>query len=112
MCIRDSLNGAGAFDRECENYVSRMNPQVQIVEQGSEVYLEFDADQGLLELSAPVASTETLGFTRITNAIFDDPNGNSIVLDTDLVGNKRTDAPNAGPIEGLKEGHNRMKIWG
>ena len=34
------------------------------------------------------------------------------VLDTDLVGNKRTDAPNAGPIEGLKEGHNRMKIWG
>ncbi|PWL71861.1 MAG: hypothetical protein DBY25_03660 [Clostridiales bacterium] len=106
------LNGAGAFDRECENYVSRMNPQVQIVEQGSEVYLEFDADQGLLELSAPVASTETLGFTRITNAIFDDPNGNSIVLDTDLVGNKRTDAPNAGPIEGLKEGHNRMKIWG
>ena len=66
-----------------------MNPQVQIVEQDGAVYLEFDADQGLLELSAPVASTETLGFTVVTNAVYDDQTATPLCWTPTFVGNKR-----------------------
>lgn len=106
------LNGAGAFDREQENYISKTNPQVKVVEENGAVYLEFHASKELLELKAPIASTGTLGFTRISNAVFDDPNGNPIVLDTDYNGRKRGTTANAGPIDGLKDGLNRVKVWG
>jgi hypothetical protein len=49
---------------------------------------------------------------RIVDAIFDDPNGEPIVLDTDYTGAHRAEKPVVGPVEGLKAGFNRMKVWG
>ena len=56
--------------------------------------------------------TETLGSTRLDEGIYDAPDGSAIVLDTDLVGNKRAAVPTVGPLEGLKAGQNRVKVWG
>ena len=49
---------------------------------------------------------------RIADAVYDDPDGNPIVIDVDLNGVKRGEHPTVGPVEGLKAGFNRVKVWG
>jgi hypothetical protein len=106
------FNGAEGFDREKDSYTdSAFNPAVNILEEGSKVYLELNIKKEMLDIPAKVASTETLGTVRIVDAIFDDPNGNPILLNLDYLGSCRSEKPTVGPIEGLKSGFNRIKIW-
>lgn len=106
------LNGAEAFDREQEKFVSAADPQVKIITEGGTTYLELIAEKGMLGLAAPVVDTEKLGMVRIVDAPFENPDGTPIVFDTDYNGSKRGANANVGPIEGLKEGLNRIKVWG
>lgn len=107
------FNGAEGFDREKNGYVDKaFDPGVKILEEGSEVYLEINIKKELLDIPAKIASTETLGTVRIVDAIFDDPNANPITLDLDYNGARRSEKPVVGPIEGLKSGVNRIKVWG
>ncbi len=107
------LNGAEGFDREKGGYADKaFDPGVKIVEDGDEVFLEINMNEALLDVPTKIASTETLGTVRIVDAIFDDPHGNPIVLDTDYVGARRSEKPVVGPIEKLKAGVNRIKVWG
>lgn len=107
------LNGAENFNREKDCYINKtFDPKVKIVEEGNEVYLEMDVAKGMLDMPSKVVTTETLGTTRIVDAIYDDPDGNQIVFDTDYTGAKRTEKPVVGPIQGLKAGANRIKVWG
>jgi len=107
------LNGAEGFDREKVSYAGKaFDPGVKIVEEGAEVYLEMNLPTEMLDIPAKIVTTETLGTVRIVDAIFDDPDGNPIVLDTDYTGAQRPENPIVGPVEGLKPGFNRIKIWG
>ncbi len=107
------LNGAEGYQREKDAWTdSAFNPGVKIVEEGDEVFLEMNAEKEMFDLSTKTVSTETLGTARIVDAIFDDPDGNPITMDTDYRGAHRTEKPVAGPIEGLKPGFNRVKVWG
>lgn len=107
------LNGAEGFNREKNGYHSRaFDPGVKIAEEGDTVYLEINAEKAMLDIPAKIVSTETLGTVRIVDAIYDDPNGGQIVLDTDYTGARRAEKPAAGPIEGLKPGPNRIRVWG
>jgi hypothetical protein len=107
------FNGAEGFNREKDGYTDkRFDPNVKIVEDGKDVYLEINIKQELFDIPAKIASTETLGTVRIVDAIFDDPNGNPIVLNLDYKGAFRSEKPVVGPIEGLKPGLNRIKVWG
>ena len=107
------FNGAEGFDREKDGYTDKaFDPGVKILDEGGEVYLEFNIQKELLDVPAKIASTETLGTVRIVDAIFDDPNGKPIILDRDYTGARRTEKPVVGPIEGLKTGFNRIKVWG
>ena len=49
---------------------------------------------------------------RIVEAAYEDPTGAPITLDTDYNNNPRKTRPTVGPLENLKEGYNRIKIWG
>lgn len=107
------FNGAQGFDREKDGYTDKeFDPGVKILEEGNEVYLEINIKKDLLDVPAKIASTETLGTVRIVDAIFDDPNGKPIVLNLDYLGVPRSEKPVVGPIEGLKAGINRIKVWG
>lgn len=44
------LKGAGAFDREKENYISQADPQVKIVSEGDAVYLEMNVEKEMLSI--------------------------------------------------------------
>jgi len=107
------FKGAEGFEREKVGYTDKtFDPGVKILEEGSEVYLEINVKKEMLDVPAKIVSTKTLGTVRIVDAIFDDPNGNLIVLDRDYMGASRSEKPVVGPIEGLKPGANRIKVWG
>ena len=107
------FNGAEGFNRENDGYTDKMfDPCVKVIEESSEVYLEIHIPKEMLEIAANIASTSTLGTVRIVDAIFDDPNAQPIILDTDYLGKPRSEKPVVGPIEGLKPGNNRFKVWG
>ena len=107
------LNRAESFDREKDGYTDKaFDPGVKILEEGSKVYLEINIQQEMFEIPTRIASTETLGTVRIVDAIFDDPDGNPIIINSDYLGALRSEKPVVGPIEGLKAGTNRIKVWG
>ena len=107
------FNGAEGFDREKDGYTDKeFDPRVKIAEEDNKVYLEINIKKEVLDIPAKIASTETLGTVRIVDAIFDDPHGNPIMLDLDYMGVSRSEKPVVGPIEGLKSGFNRIKVWG
>ena len=106
-------NGAENFDREKDAYMDHSyNPNVKVIEVGDEVYLELEVKPALLDVKTGLVSTRTLGTVRIVDAIFDDPNGQPILLDHDYSGAIRSANPIVGPIEGLKPGVNHIKVWG
>ena len=106
------FKGAKAYDREDENAVSAFDPQVRIVTEGNETYLEMEVDKSLLDLQAEILETKDLEMVRIVEAPFDDPEGKAIIFDTDYNDEPRIGKVFAGPFANLKEGTNRIKIWG
>lgn len=106
------LKGAKPYEREENTYVSDTDPAVRIVEEDGKTYLELNVEKGMLEIPTEVYGTEKLGMPRITEAPYENPDGNPIVFDTDYLGQARSGQPAAGPMEGLKEGMNRILVWG
>ena len=106
------LKGAKPYEREENTYVSDTDPAVRIVEEDGKTYLELNVEKGMLEIPTEVYGTEKLGMPRITEAPYENPDGTPIVFDTDYLGQARSGQPAAGPMEGLKEGMNRILVWG
>ena len=106
------LKGAKPYEREENTYVSDTDPAVRIVEEDGKTYLELNGEKGMLEIPTEVYGTEKLGMPRITEAPYENPDGTPIVFDTDYLGQARSGQPAAGPMEGLKEGMNRILVWG
>lgn len=105
------LEGAGAFDREPENFKSSVPANARIVQKEDGTYLELDVPGELFSLNTKIYGTEDLGLPRIVGAPYDDPDGKPIYIDADYLGEKRNSTPVPGPFEGLKPGHNVIKIW-
>lgn len=105
------LEGAGAFDREEENFCSKEAANVKISRKEDGTYLEIDIPEEMFSLSTKIYGTEDLGLARLVGAPFDDPNGNPIHIDEDYAGEKRNIHPAPGPFENIKPGHNVFKIW-
>lgn len=105
------LNDAPAYSEEAENFVTAKPCDFKIVEQADGTYLEINIEPEVLQIKTDVVSTDTLGSTRITEGLFEDKNGNPYVINYDFFGTARSSAPTAGPIEGLKAGQNKIKLW-
>ena len=106
------LKGAKPYGREENTHVSDMDPAVRIVETDGKTYLELNVEKEMLEIPTEIYNSEKLGTPRITEAAYENPDGTPIVFDTDYLDQSRNGQPAAGPIEGLKEGMNRILVWG
>lgn len=106
------LKGAKSYGREENTHVSDMDPAVRIVETDGKTYLELNVEKEILEIPTEIYNSEKLGMPRITEAAYENPDGTPIVFDTDYLDQSRSGQPAAGPIEGLKEGMNRILVWG
>lgn len=111
--IKDNayLRGAKPFEREENSYVSSHDPKVSIKEEDGGVYLEIDVEQKMLEMEKNLYGTESLGAPRITEALYENPDGTPLVLDIDYYGNARENKIYVGPFANLKAGKNRYKVW-
>lgn len=106
------LAGAEPFEKECCYYVGKEDqPHMEIVQEGSEIFLKIDIPKEMLSLPTRQITTDDLGMPRIVEAQFEHPDGTKIVLDRDLRGAMRKERPTAGPVEELRAGANTIKIW-
>lgn len=107
------LQEAEAFEREeVKLEVKDVQPNVQIIEEGNEVYLSIELPDEFESFLGDVHSSNTLERTRISDAEFENPDGSDVILDTDLLGNKKDGKAIIGPISELKAGKNYIKVWG
>lgn len=107
------FNGAQSFEREEENLeATSFDPKIKIEEKGEEVYLSVELPEEFENLTGEVQTTKTLPRVRIADADFENPDGSNVVMDTDLLGETRSEKSSLGPIANLKKGKNYVKIWG
>ncbi|WP_236683761.1 right-handed parallel beta-helix repeat-containing protein [Demequina flava] len=84
-----------------------------IEENGDEVYLKLELPAGFAASRQAVISGPDLRPAYYPSADFENPDGSTVVLDTDLIGTHKTgvnDNP-AGPLAGLTEGVQQHRIW-
>ncbi|ONI44262.1 hypothetical protein AN641_07865 [Candidatus Epulonipiscioides gigas] len=104
-------NGSQAYARENHNYIDEnFNPNIKIIEEGNDVYLEIELDEKVFDIDTKTLCTKCLGKTILVDAIFDGPNGENLIFSKDILGNKRNDKPLVGPLENLKAGINKIKL--
>ena len=87
-------------------------PKLELAEKEGEVYLVMEIDHSIYEVNTYVVTTEKLGGTIVSEAIFENPDGTPYKLDTDYQGNTRNEEnPLPGPIEKLGKGTGRYRVW-
>ena len=111
ICGNVYLNGALPFEAERDSCVCSARAEVKIVRGLDGVYLETELPEEMFLGKGEVVTSEKLGLTRITEERFEAPDGSDLRLDTDLAGNVVGDSVLAGPLQGLRAGKNRVKIW-
>lgn len=106
------FNKANQFNREDRNFIDEsVNPNLSIVEEGNDVYLNISVPESFIEFKGQVYDTETLPKVRIVDADFEDENGNSLTLNADLNDELRENDSMIGPLQTLTSGNNKVKIW-
>ena len=96
---------AKPFDRE-ENHLTKPEQMpFKILDDGQSVYLQLDAPGELFTLAVPQSCTQSMPQARIVQQDFEIPEG------LDMLGAKRGQNGAAGPLESLKPGPNRIKLW-
>jgi hypothetical protein len=91
---------------------SVFNPEVKLIEEGENGYLQFKFNQAFYDLKVKMITTEILGKAKIPKAAFDNPDGSALKIDTDYFGMKRSESnPSAGPFENPAKGEVKLKVW-
>ena len=105
------LNKSCAFDKEERNLVNNsFNANLEITDDGQKVVLSIDLPEDYSNIDGELITTEILGYPRLVEEFFENPDGSPIILDTDMLG-KHREANNAGPLSDLTSGHNQIVIW-
>ena len=108
------FNGARNFKNEKNFFTSDENPNVKISSEDSHLFVEIDLPENFIKSnvsSLPIFDCDTLEVPRLSQQRFDSPDGSKIILDTDIANQKRLEKTFAGPLQNLKAGHNKIKIW-
>lgn len=104
-------NGALPFEGEKNKVVlPDFKPDVKVEETGDGVYLSLSV-QGLDGLQTSRVTTERLGKAKLPRQAYEQPDGSPIDIATDYLGNTRSNQPKPGPLESIKDGAIRIKVW-
>lgn len=107
------LNGAKAFVKEQDKYENKdFDPEINITEDGNEVFLDIKLPEDFKEVSGKIYGTENLERVRLVDQDFEQPDGGKLVIDSDIRGEYRPEKSQVGPFASLKQGVNQIKIWG
>ena len=84
--------------------------KVKIEETADGVYLSLSV-KGLSDLQTSRVNTERLGKAKLPRQAYEQPDGSPIEIATDYLGNARGNQPKPGPLESIKDGEIRIKVW-
>lgn len=107
------FNGSKPGEEEL-NFIEKPDgkPSLEITEKEGAVYLDMEIDHSIYEVNTYMVTTEKLGGTIVSEAIFENPDGTPYKLDTDYQGNTRNEEnPLPGPVEKLENGKGRFRVW-
>lgn len=105
------FNQANHFNREQHYYKEDFNPQLSIVDEDNDIYLNITLPSDFFKVKGKVHNTTTLPKVRLVDANFENPEGDAITFDTDLNDEIRDEDSIIGPLQKLNVGNNKVKIW-
>ncbi len=106
------LNGARIFADELNSVSLDYHPNISIEEKEDGIYLLMSVNKKGFKIRNKMVTSEVLGKAKITNLGYENPDGTSIIIDTDYFGIKRNKRnPSAGPFEKNHTGDMKMKVW-
>jgi hypothetical protein len=105
--------GAKPYNKETKFLEkTEFDPEIKLVEEGENVYLQITLDDSYHALDNPPVTTSLLGRAKIPDAAYENPDGTPLKIDTDYFGKKRNQAyPSVGPFENPGEGKLSLKVW-
>ncbi|MCK4991784.1 MAG: right-handed parallel beta-helix repeat-containing protein [Bacteroidales bacterium] len=106
-------NGAKPYNNETNSIETpKRNPSFEIEEKGRKAYLKMEVDNSIFEVNTSIVTTEKLGSTVVSEAIYENPDGSSYTLEIDFQGNIRNNKnPLPGPIEKIEKGSGIHEVW-
>lgn len=106
-------NGAEPFSREEAAVIFREEVAVGIAEEGGHAYLLTTLPESFGSIRQRVVEGRDLPRTRLSGGEFEASDGDPIMLDVDLVGEKKDGASlyAAGPVARLGGGTGRLRVW-
>lgn len=103
-------DGVSAYERDTASVKTALAADAVISEEEDGVYLEITLDEAFDGIEAEIITTEKLGITRISEGLFENPDGSQIRVAQDMLGAQRGKTPTAGPVEGICSGRVRVKV--
>ncbi|MDO5516354.1 MAG: right-handed parallel beta-helix repeat-containing protein [Clostridium sp.] len=105
------MKGAEAFIHEDDaKMMPDYNPNVLVEETDDGVTLNITIPEEMHRGDNVVISSGLLGSPRITEACYENPDGSGVIIDGDILGNKLSGNPIAGPLQNLKNGENLIDL--
>ena len=106
------LNDAPAFRAEQDKVTTSADPALKVYRTEQGLMMDIDVPAEMLNLTFPAITTAFLGETRLSECAYENKDGSPLTINYDLLDQSRDEAAcHIGPIEGLKAGHNTIKIW-
>lgn len=106
-------NGANPYTNELHSILAQdYYPLLELEEREDGVYLKVHFDASVNEVQTQLVTTRLLGSTIVSEALFEDRDGQPYQINTDYFGESRdAERPGVGPFESLREGSYELKIW-
>ena len=106
-------NGSAPYKNET-NYIENptFNPDIKVIEEGDNVFLQLSFDDSFQESKAQLITTALLGNAKIPKQAFENPDGSTLQIDSDYFGkNRNKQNPSVGPFENADSGKLKLKVW-
>ncbi|MGB2128388.1 MAG: right-handed parallel beta-helix repeat-containing protein [Flavicella sp.] len=106
-------NKAKPFNREVNAYEDRtFSPKIYLSYEEKQVFLHLDFGKGIEDMHTPLVTTQLLGDSFQSEAVFEHKDGSEIEVVDDMMGLQRNSAnPKVGPFSVMKPGANSYKVF-
>ncbi|MDX9752704.1 MAG: carbohydrate-binding protein [bacterium] len=98
-------------DEESPIRMTNTNPRIRLTQQDSHLFLRMDTGAALHQTKTQRVTTERLGFSRVSQLPYTNPDGSLLDIATDYFGAPRADTPTPGPFETLGAGSYLLQLW-
>ncbi len=90
-----------------------LDPEISLSQEDDGYYLNIKVDGSFGKVKTQMVNTALLGAAFQTETPFENPDGSPVTIDNDYFGDiRKSNTPMVGPLQNLKVGENKIKVWG